>query len=176
ECVVDGEACVVDESGRPSFGALQEWLGGGKRDARIGYASFDLMWLDGRDLRSEPIESRRELLEKLLEGRGAPLSYSRSVDGDIAELLRAAKSAGLEGLVAKKKGSTYVAGRSGQWQKLRFDRRQDCAIVGWIPMAGTAHDIGALLLAVAEGGKLVFAGRVGTGFDTRTRHTLAQRL
>jgi bifunctional non-homologous end joining protein LigD len=176
ECVVDGEACVVDESGRPSFGALQEWLAGGKRDARIGYAAFDLMWLDGRDLRREPIESRRELLEKLLEGRGAPLSYSRSVDGDIVELLRAAKSAGLEGLIAKKKGSTYVAGRSAQWQKLRFDRRQDCAIVGWIPMAGTTHDVGALLLAVAEGGKLVFAGRVGTGFDTRTRRTLAERL
>ena len=176
ECVVDGEACVVDESGRPSFGALQEWLGGNKRDARIGYAVFDLLWLDGRDLRREPIESRRELLETMLEGRGAPLSYSRSVDGDLAELLRAAKSAGLEGLVAKKKGSAYVAGRSGLWQKLRFDRRQDCAIAGWIPMAGTTHDVGALLLAVAEGGKLVFAGRVGTGFDTRARRAIAERL
>lgn len=176
ECVVDGEVCAVDESGRPSFGALQEWLGGSARSARIGYAAFDLLWLDGRDLRLYAIESRRELLETLLEGRGPPLSFSRSVGGDVVELLRAAKKAGLEGLVAKKKGSTYVAGRSAQWQKLRFDRRQDCAIVGWIPMAGTTDDVGALLLAVAEEGKLVFAGRVGTGFDARTRRALADRL
>jgi bifunctional non-homologous end joining protein LigD len=176
ECVVDGEACAVDEAGRPSFGLLQEWLAGNTERAGIGYAAFDLLWLDGRDLRREPIEVRRELLEKLLEGRGAPLSYSRSLTGDVVDLLRAAKQAGLEGLVAKKKGSSYVAGRSTQWLKLRFDRRQDCAIVGWVPMSGTTDEIGALLLAVVEAGKLVFAGRVGTGFDSGTRRTLARRL
>jgi bifunctional non-homologous end joining protein LigD len=176
ECVVDGEACVVDESGRPSFGALQEWLAGSAPNARIAYATFDLLWLDGRDLRREPLEVRRELLEKLLEGHGAPLSYSRAITGDVVELLRAAKQAGLEGLVAKKKGSPYVEGRSGLWLKLRFDRRQDCAIAGWIPMAGTTDEVGALLLAIAEGEKLVFAGRVGTGFDTRTRRELAKSL
>ena len=176
ECVVDGEACAVDETGKPSFGALQEWLGGGTSHARIGYAAFDLLWLDGRDLRREPIEGRRELLEKLLEGQGAPLSYSRAVAGDIVQLLEAARQAGLEGLVAKRKGSAYVSGRTMQWLKLRFDRRQDCAIVGWIPMAGTTDHVGALLLAVAESGRFVFAGRVGTGFDDRMRATLAARL
>jgi bifunctional non-homologous end joining protein LigD len=176
ECVVDGEACVVDESGRPSFCALQEWLAGGAPGARVAYAVFDLLWLDGRDLRREPIETRRELLEKLLEGHGAPLSFSRALTGDVVELLRATKQAGLEGLIAKRKGSRYIAGRSGQWLKLRFDRRQDCAIVGWIPLAGTTDEVGALLLAVAEGGKLVFAGRVGTGFDSRTRRALAKTL
>jgi bifunctional non-homologous end joining protein LigD len=177
ECVVDGEACVVDESGRPSFGALQEWLAGAAPPhARIAYAVFDLLWLDGRDVRHEPIETRRELLEKLLEGHGAPLSYSRAVTGDVVVLLRTAKEAGLEGLIAKKKGSAYVAGRSGLWLKLRFDRKQECAIVGWVPMAGTTDEVGALLLAVAEAGKLVFAGRVGTGFDTHTRRALAKTL
>jgi bifunctional non-homologous end joining protein LigD len=176
ECVVDGEACAVDDSGKPSFGALQEWLGGGSQRARIGYVAFDLLWLDGRDLRREPIEARRELLEKLLEGHSAPLSYSRAVAGDIVDILRAAREAGLEGLVAKKKASPYVGGRSGQWVKLRFERRQDCAIAGWVPMAGTVDHVGALLLAVAERGKLVFAGRVGTGFDMRTRRALAERL
>ena len=71
ECVVDGEACAVDDDGRPSFHALQEWLGGNSSHARIGFAAFDLLWLDGRDVRGEPIEARRELLEKLLEGQGA---------------------------------------------------------------------------------------------------------
>jgi bifunctional non-homologous end joining protein LigD len=176
ECVVDGEACVVDDKGRPSFRALQEWLSGGSTPARIAYAVFDLLWLDGRDVRGEPIEARRELLEKLLEGHGAPLTFSRSVAGDVADLLRSARAAGLEGLMAKRKASTYVSGRTTQWLKLRFDRRQDCAIAGWIPLAGTKGDVGALLVAVVDDGKLVFAGRVGTGFDAWTRRELAKRL
>jgi bifunctional non-homologous end joining protein LigD len=179
ECVVDGEACVVDDAGRPSFAALQDWLSGAgtaAEPARLAFAAFDLLWLDGRDLRGERIESRRELLERLVEGHGAPLSLSRAVQGNLPELLKAAKSAGLEGLVAKKKGSRYTPGRSGVWVKLRFDRKQDCGIAGFIPLAGTQDDVGALLLAVAEGGKLVYAGRVGTGFDARTRRKLAEQL
>jgi bifunctional non-homologous end joining protein LigD len=179
ECVIDGEACVVDAEGRPSFAALQEWLsnaGKGENDAQLVYAAFDLLWLDGRDLRGERIESRRELLERLLDGRGAPLSIARAVDGTLGDLLRAAKSAGLEGLMAKRKGSTYPSGRSNLWLKIRFDRKQDCAIAGWVPMAGTEDDVGALMAGVAEGGKLVYAGRVGTGFDARTRRDLARQL
>jgi len=176
ECVVDGEACVVDKKGRPSFAALQEWLSGGSTPARIAFVAFDLLWLDGRDVRAEPIEARRELLEKLIEGQGPPLSFSRSVVGDLSDILRGAKEAGLEGLMAKKKGSPYVSGRTTQWVKLRFDRRQDCAIAGWIPLAGTEDEVGALLLAVVDKGKLVFSGRVGTGFDARTRVSLAERL
>ncbi len=176
ECVIDGEACVVDERGRPSFSALQAWLAGGTAPARIAYAVFDLLWLDGRDLRSDPIEVRRELLEKLVLGHGAPLCLSRAVEGEVSALLRVAKEGGLEGLVAKRKGSPYVAGRSGHWLKMRFDHRQDCAIAGWLPLAGTKDDVGALLLAIADAGSLVYAGRVGTGFDARTRRDLARQI
>ncbi len=188
ECVVDGEACVVDDKGRPSFGALQDWLagprGGGPRSGGpkaggILYAVFDLLWLDGRDLRGEPIEVRRELLEGLVRGQPPPVTLSRAVEGELPALLRAAKAGGLEGLIAKRRGTPYVAGRSGNWVKLRFDRRQECAIAGYVPMAGTRDDVGALLLAVVEAkapGKLVYAGRVGTGFDSRMRHDLAVRL
>jgi bifunctional non-homologous end joining protein LigD len=179
ECVVDGEACVVDEKGRPSFAALQEWLSGAGKAAepgRLAFAAFDLLWLDGRDLRAERIEARRELLERLLEGQAAPLSLSRAVQGELADILKAAKSAGLEGLMAKKKGSPYVGGRTTSWVKLRFDRKQDCAVAGWLPMAGTKDDVGALLVAVADGGKLVYAGRVGTGFDSRMRRELWEKL
>jgi bifunctional non-homologous end joining protein LigD len=176
ECVLDGEACAVDDEGKPSFHALQLWLGGETRHARIGYVVFDLLWLDGRDLRGERIEVRRELLEKLLDGCEAPLSFSRAAAGKLEDLVRAAKDAGLEGLMAKAKGSRYVAGRSGYWRKLRFDRRQDCAIIGWVPLTGTTTDVGALVLAVADEGKLVFAGKVGTGFDSLTRRQIADRL
>lgn len=176
ECVLDGEACVVEENGRPSFSALQEYLAGRSRSARVAYAVFDLLWLDGRDLRHAPIEARRELLEHLLEEQRGALTLSRSVEGDVPDLLRAAKSAGVEGLVAKRRGSTYEAGRTGAWIKLRFDRRQDCAIAGYVPLTGTSDVVGALLLAVRDGKALTFAGRVGTGFDTASRRDLAKRL
>jgi bifunctional non-homologous end joining protein LigD len=183
ECVIDGEACVIDDQGRPSFGALQRWLAsaaaGKPEPATLIYAAFDLLWLDGRDLRREPIELRRELLEALLRTARPPVLLSRAVEGSLEDLLAAAKANGLEGLIAKRRGSAYVSGRSSQWVKLRFDRRQDCAIVGYIPMAGTRDDVGALLLAVVEPsrpGELVFAGRVGTGFDSRTRAALGARL
>ena len=176
ECIVDGEACVVDAQGKPSFQALQAWLAGASKHARIGFAAFDLPWLDGRDLRGEPIEVRRELLEKLLEGESAPLSFSRGAVGEVAQLLAAAREAGLEGLMAKRKGSTYTSGRSSSWLKLRFDRRQEAAVIGWVPLAGSDTDMGALSLAVVEGGKLVHAGRVGTGFTDRQRHEWAKKL
>jgi bifunctional non-homologous end joining protein LigD len=176
ECVVDGEACVVDAHGTPSFQALQEWLAGASKNARIGFAAFDLLWLDGRDLRGEPIEARRELLEKLLEGEGPPMSFSGTAAGEVAQLLAAAREAGLEGLMAKRKGSPYTSGRSSSWLKLRFDRRQEVAVIGWVPLAGSEHDMGALSVAVVEDGKLVHAGRVGTGFTNRQRHEWAKKL
>ncbi len=185
EAVLDGEACAVDERGRPSFGRLQEWLSGDTRSAKLAYAAFDLLWVDGRDLRGEPIEARRELLEALVKDAPAPLSFSRSIEGELGDLVRLAKAQHLEGLLAKRKGSPYVGGRSTSWLKLKFERRQECAIVGYIPIKdagvprseGGPQEVGALLLGVVrDDGKLHFAGRVGTGFDTRTRKSLAERL
>ena len=198
EAVIDGEACVVDDAGRPSIEALQRWLGdrgvyaGGRHRSgalrpnhqavaderppgQLAFAAFDLLWLDGRDLRPRPIEERRELLEALLRGAPPPLSYSTSLGGDVDAIARAALEAGLEGLVAKKKGSPYPSGPTSSWAKIRFELRQDCAIVGYLPMEGSSA-MGSLLLGVYEGGELVYAGRVGTGFDTRQRRDFARRL
>jgi bifunctional non-homologous end joining protein LigD len=185
ELVVDGEVCVVDEAGRPSFQALQAWLAGEREEARegkaaIAYVTFDLLWLDGRDLRPLPIEERRELLEALVKNAEAPVSFSRASKADTREelltIITAAKQAGLEGLVAKRRGSKYVGGTSGLWRKLKFVRRQDCVIVGWAPMSGAQHDLGALALAVIDKNKLRWAGRVGTGFDARTRRKILEQL
>jgi bifunctional non-homologous end joining protein LigD len=176
ECVLDGEACAVDDDGKPSFHALQQWFGGTTKQAAIGFAAFDLLWLDGRDLRREPLEARRELLDKLLEGRGAPLSFSRAAEGDLVQLLTAAKEAGLEGLMAKRKGSKYVGERSPSWLKLRFASRQECAVVGWTTLTNNAASMGALALGVVVDGALVFAGKVGTGFDDKERREWAVRL
>jgi bifunctional non-homologous end joining protein LigD len=176
ECIVDGEACAVDHEGKPSFHALQEWLGGTRPDVGIGYAAFDLLWLDGRDLRGEPIEVRRARLETLLARQPPPLSFSRNAVGDVVEMLSAARQAGLEGLVAKRRGSTYTSGRSPQWLKLRLLRRQECAVAGYSPMSGNEKAMGALILAVVEDGKFVYAGRVGTGFTDRERSEWAKAL
>lgn len=178
EAVIDGEACVVDADGRPSLGALQRFLSG-ERSGSLAYAVFDLLWLDGRDLRELPIEQRRELLEALVASAPAPISLSRSIEGDLVDILRIAKSSGLEGIVAKRKGSRYVAGHTAAWLKLKFQRRQDCAICGYTPLSGAKDAVGAVVLGVVgakDPSRLVFAGKCGTGFDDRARRELAARL
>jgi bifunctional non-homologous end joining protein LigD len=178
ECVVDGEACIVDSEGRPSFADLQAWLAGEKSTGKLAFAVFDLLWLDGRDLRGLPIEDRKQLLAALLRNAAPPLSLSSAAEGSFDQIAKVAKATGLEGLVAKKKGSVYSSGGApGSWLKIKFDKRQDCAIVGYIPLSGTTDEVGALLLAIVEGdGKLHFAGRVGTGFSERTRKDLARLI
>ncbi|HEY2518132.1 MAG TPA: DNA ligase D [Polyangiaceae bacterium] len=187
EAVIDGEACVVDPNGRPSFQALQAWVANGgvtppgeEPEGSLAYAGFDLLWVDGRDLRDAPIEERRELLAGILADAPAPLSFSRASEAstreELVHVLATARAAGLEGLVAKRRGSRYIKGASGAWRKLKFERRQDCAIIGWVPLAGTSSDLGALVLAVYEAGELRYAGRVGTGFDWKTRAAITAKL
>lgn len=181
EVVIDGEACIVDDEGRPSFEALQQWLAGEKTDGKLAFAAFDLLWLDGRDRRSQPIEERRELLQALLKRARAPLSFSSametSADNPLPSLLAAAKKAGLEGLIAKRKGSRYTAGETRNWLKLKFERRQECVICGDFPLKDTDLP-GSLILASrsALGEELVYVGRAGSGLDDRTRKRLAKLL
>jgi len=185
EVVLDGEVCAVDDAGRPSFEALQALLGDGESQpieshTALAYVAFDMTWLDGRDLREMTLEARRQLLETLLLGVGPPLSFSRASEpktrDELLSVLEKVKAAGLEGLVAKLRGSRYVPGQSGVWRKLKFSRRQDCVIVGWVPMTGTASDLGALILAVSDRGELRYAGKVGTGIDAKTRARLKEAL
>jgi bifunctional non-homologous end joining protein LigD len=113
----------------------------------------------------------------LLAGAPAPLSFSRGITESLGAIARAAREGGLEGLVAKRRGSPYVAGDSGYWLKLKFVRRQEVAIAGYTPLSGHKHVVGALILAlVGADGKLHYTGRVGTGFDMSTRKTLARML
>ncbi|MBP9113397.1 MAG: DNA ligase D, partial [Polyangiaceae bacterium] len=172
--VVDGELCAVDDAGIPSFGGLQKWLSG-VRDRKISFTMFDVLRIGETDHRSKPIEERRELLAKLMAGAEPPLSVSSWIDGELETLLENARSAGLEGLIAKRKKSPYVSGHSNHWLKVKFQRRQEFAVVGWTPMEGT-KDLGALLLAVAEGDRFFYCGKVGSGFDDEKRTSLLARL
>lgn len=183
--VIDGEVVAVTSAGAPSFHRLQQWVGGERRDVQIAFAAFDLPFCDGEDLRRRPVEERRARLEALLPKTPSILSFSRAVHApldskgkpDVTALVAMAKSAGLEGFVAKKRGSFYHQGRSPFWLKLKTSRRQELAVVGYTPLTNTKNVMGALILAVkGEDGKLHYCGKVGTGFDDAERRKFAAML
>jgi len=184
DVVLDGEACAIEPDGRPSFHALQRWVGGERGRAVLHFFAFDLLFLDGRDLRALPIEERRRLLSSLLATPptvGAPIAVSQTLPvppgADVATLLAAIRKANLEGLVAKRRGSPYQNGRSNLWIKIKALRRQEFAVVGYTPLSGTKRSVvGALILALHDGERFQYAGKVGSGFDDRTRSKLAKEL
>ncbi|HEX9602380.1 MAG TPA: DNA ligase D, partial [Myxococcales bacterium] len=172
DAVVDGEIAILDAKGVPRFELIQQ----GKNDEALLFA-FDLLRLDGEDLRERPIEQRRDLLRSLFFNTPANLRFSEELHGPVRELLEELGRAGWEGVVLKRRGSTYQKGRSRDWLKLKAHLSQELAIVGWTPGEGAASSgIGALLLAVNEGGELVYAGKVGTGFSSKQRNELLQEL
>ena len=176
ELVIDGEACAVDESNRPSFQRLQQWIAGERGEARLVYAAFDVLFVAGKDVRSLPIEKRRALLATLLENAPSPITRSSAIEGDPGELMKAARAGGLEGLVAKRKGSPYTAGPTSDWLKMKCGRRADFAVVGYQPLSGFKHVAGSLALAAMKGGVLTLAGKVGSGLDDRLRRWWAEKL
>jgi bifunctional non-homologous end joining protein LigD len=177
--IVDGEIVVLDKNGRPSFGALQERLDRFGRQAPeknpITFVVFDLLYGNGRDLRAEPLEERKKILESLLTGVG-PVMLSKHVLGDGVQLFDLARSRGLEGIVAKRRASAYVARRSRDWLKIKALARQEVAIGGWTEPRGGRKHFGALLAGVYEDGAFVYAGSIGTGFDGKKLAAIAEKL
>jgi bifunctional non-homologous end joining protein LigD len=182
--VLDGEIVAFDEDGRPSFEHLQSRAGlrdesvvrRVRRSTPVVYAIFDVLFLDGRSTMRRPLSERRELLESLgLEGPAWRVPAAHD-DGDV--LLAAARSRGLEGVVAKRRDSTYEPGlRTGAWTKVRLHARQDLAIGGWTEGGGAREGrIGALLVGYNQDGGFHYAGRVGTGFTEAMLDDLARSL
>ena len=168
EAVLDGEIVALDAAGAARF----ERMGEGHEELFV----FDLLWLDGRDLRSEPIETRRELLDSLLAAPPQAIHLAERVKGDPVKALERVAKEGHEGLVAKRAGSIYEGRRSSAWIKLKVQQGQELAIVGYTPQVGNPRELGALLLGVARKGVLHYAGKVGTGFTARTRAELLAAL
>ncbi|MCW2971794.1 MAG: ligD [Thermoleophilia bacterium] len=174
EAVLDGELVAFDAAGRPSFQQLQSRLGVTSastvrtrmKSVPVTYVAFDVLQLDGRDLHDEPYEARRNLLRAALED-GDNWQVPASHDGAGAELLESVVALGMEGVVLKRLGSPYREGvRSGDWLKVKAQRRQEFVICGWVEgSGGRGGGIGSLLLGYHDGeGRLVPAGGVGTGF------------
>ena len=129
--------------------------------------AFDLLRLNGEDLRGLPIEERKAKLADLLKSPPAAIRYSASFTQNIDELLRRVRELSLEGLIGKRAGSKYDSKRSGAWIKIKLYQQSSFVIGGYTQPAGERKHMGALLVGVYENGKLKFAGRVGTGFSER---------
>lgn len=173
----DGEIVVMDHNGLPDFGALQQAFDAARTQA-IVYYLFDVPYCGGHDLREQPLQARRALLASLLEGQKSDrVFYSAAFEAPPGEVVGQACKLGLEGVIAKRKDSAYVSRRSDSWLKLKCSQRQEFVIVGTTDPQGTRAGFGALLLAVHDGrGRLVYAGKVGTGFDAATLRKLARQL
>jgi len=173
---IDGEVVVLRPDGTTSFQDLQNAFR--TKSSALTYCAFDLLYLDGLDLRGAPLHARKRALEELIPAaRGRPLlRYSDHVEGSGAEMLRAACRHHLEGIVSKRRDEPYHAGRGHGWLKAKCSLQQEFVIGGFTSPGGARHHFGALLLGYHEGKKLKFAGRVGTGFDERTLGSIAAKL
>src|SRR6059058_3611015 len=176
ECVIDGEVVALDKEGRSSFQLLQAFeLEGRKSPVRL-YV-FDLLQLDGKSLIKLSLSQRKDLLEKLCENVGDPIRFSGEIGSDAAELLAEVKRRGLEGLIGKQRDSVYEPGRrSGAWVKLKCVNRQEFVIGGYTPPAGARKHFGALLVGYYSKDRLLFAGKVGTGFGTKLLSALHKKM
>jgi bifunctional non-homologous end joining protein LigD len=174
DAIIDGEIVALDEKGRSSFQLLQAYAMGQERPPIVFYA-FDLLWLNGKDLRNSPIEERKAKLEELLKKPPGVIRYSVSFKKDVEALLSRAQEFGLEGLIGKRVGSRYETGkRSGAWIKLH--QEQEFVIGGYTEPEGARKHFGALLVGFYEGKKLKFGGRVGTGFSEKLLRALYLEL
>ena len=163
EAVLDGEIVALDDRGAPRFQLLQQ----GQREFIF---VFDVLWLDGKDLRQERYEDRRRLLEKLLRRPPALVRISQRLEPPGEKALNDAASGGYEGIVAKKLTSRYETRRSKEWLKIKALNEQEFIIIGWNPSTHSSREVGSLHLAVkGKDGQLHYAGKVGTGFSAKQR-------
>jgi bifunctional non-homologous end joining protein LigD len=174
--ILDGELVALLPSGLSSFQALQN-SGQPAESTRLVYYAFDLLYLDGYDLRKLPLIERKERLRELLNGGDSPLlQYCDHIDADGAAFLRESCRLGLEGIISKRRDRPYVAGRSRDWVKVKCLGREELVIGGFTLSTADRRGIGALLVGYFHGKELIYAGRVGTGFNAQTLLDMRQRL
>jgi DNA ligase D-like protein (predicted ligase) len=168
ETVIDGELLALDEDGRPSFNALQNY---GSSTTPVIYYVFDVMVVSGRDVMAKTLEERREHLERtVLPTLAEPVRYAGELKATLRELVHSVKEQGLEGLVAKRRDSRYESGqRSGAWMKMRVNRGQELVIGGYT--LGT-KTFDALVIGYYEGDDLIYVGRTRNGFTPAIRQRL----
>jgi bifunctional non-homologous end joining protein LigD len=173
--VLDGELIAVDRSGYSDFNALQKALS--EKDATcLRYVAFDLLSLDGHDLRGAPLVERKALLERLLERADKRFFYSTHIVGRGPQIFDAARERGMEGIISKRADSLYEEGRTARWLKVKTAETRDFVVVGYTPPKGGRQGLGALMLGQFRDRTLVYAGRVGSGMGNDVLLDLHRRL
>ena len=176
DCVIDGEVVALDPKGRSSFQLLQALELEGRKSPTYFYV-FDLLQAGGHSLLGQPIEFRKSLLERICREASEPIRYSGGIEGSPKALLEKVRKMGLEGLIGKQRGSIYEPDRrSGAWIKLKVLNEQEFVIGGYTPPAGSRKHFGALLVGYYEKKRLLFAGKVGTGFSGKLLSSLHARF
>ncbi|AMJ61921.1 DNA ligase D [Bosea sp. PAMC 26642] len=175
--IIDGEVVALGENSVSSFSALQDALSEARTEYLV-YFAFDLLHLDGEDLRGEPLLARKERLEALLSAipAKAPLRYSEHFREPGQTMLRHACRMGLEGVISKRADAPYRSGRGRDWVKSKCSQRQEFVIAGYVPSKGSGRELGSILAAYHEDGILRPAGRVGTGFTRKSAAVLKGKL
>jgi bifunctional non-homologous end joining protein LigD len=174
--MLDGEIVIVDAQGRSSFQKLQRAMGKATRTG-FAYEVFDLIYLDGFNLTQTSLKHRKELLKNLVGSNShGVIRYSEHISGNGDEFFRHACEYEIEGIVSKLADSHYESTRSRNWLKVKCARQQEFVIAGYMPSSKGLPGFGSLVLGVYEKGKLVYAGRVGTGFTFKQRSDLKKQL
>ena len=171
--LIDGEVVALDKDGRPSFSALQAAL---QEGGDLHYFAFDLLEADGEDLTPLPNSERKDRLRALLDGIEAPIHYAEHVAKGGEALFAKLCADGYEGIVSKAADAPYRGRRTRSWLKIKCTRRQEFAILGFTESDKAGRDLRSLLVGVKEGDRFRYAGRVGTGYDAKSRDMLLAKL
>ncbi|MGE4322610.1 MAG: DNA ligase D [Sphingobium sp.] len=178
--LVDGEVVAFGADGNPSFSALQAIIrrghGAQGEDTPLHFFAFDLLSLDGVDLKPLPMIERKERLEALLAQAASPIHVADHVIGAGEALYQSLCDAGQEGILSKRIDAPYRGGRTRNWVKVKCTRRQEFVIIGWTASRARRRPFASLLLAQHEGGALIYKGKVGTGFDAAMMDGLAETM
>jgi bifunctional non-homologous end joining protein LigD len=174
--IIDGEAVVYGANGVPDFQQLRRELGK-RKSPRIRYHAFDLLYLDGYDLRAATYLERKRLLQRLLDRAPETFMFVEGLEADGAQVFRAACELGIEGVVAKRADAPYRSGRQDHWIKLKCKKSETFPIVAFVEKLGARpRKIASLYVGRREGGKLLYAGKVRTGYTESTARELRERL
>lgn len=172
--IVDGEVVVLKKNGVSDFGALQNWRS--EADGELLYYLFDIIWLNGKDLMPLPLSERREIL-KTIDLPSDSIRISDAFEGSGIEFFEAAKEMGLEGIIAKKSDSIYSAGaRNSDWLKIKYNKRQEVVIGGYTKNDDSSKPFSSLLVGVYDKKKLIYTGKIGTGFSIQTQKNMMKQF
>ncbi|HMG09715.1 MAG TPA: DNA ligase D [Mucilaginibacter sp.] len=175
DAVIDGEILVLNDKGISNFGNLQNWRS--EADGELVYYVFDLLWYDGKNLMGLPLIQRQAILKNILPTDDDRIRLSKVFNASGIDFFNAAERMGLEGIIAKKAGSTYSPDlRSKEWLKIKVNKRQEVIIAGFTKNADTPKQFSSLLLAVYENKLLQYVGKVGTGFSDKAQKEMMTKF